>query len=264
MLSSTLKAGDPPSTLAVDGRWEHEQAPTYGTELVEVLRVVAVAGIGWGSVCVGLGSRLAMFVLRLTSPDDVRGVLSDDRFIIGRFTLSGTYNLAVIGAAVGVIGAASYIAVAPWLIGPTWFRRITVALTSAAIGGSATIHYDGIDFHALKPQALAIALFIALPFAYGLGVAILVDRIGRRDSWTRQGATAWVLPLLLLLLMAANPLIGLPPIVGVIIAVLLMARRQFQERIASSVTGTLVVRAFFLAIAVYSFYQLGRDLADFA
>ena len=46
---------------------EHEQAPTHGIELVEVLRVVAVAGIGWGSACVGLGSRLAMFVLRLTS-----------------------------------------------------------------------------------------------------------------------------------------------------------------------------------------------------
>ena len=252
------------STVAIDGRWDDEPTPTYGQELLELLRVVAVAGIGWGLVWVGLGSRLAMFLLRLTSPDDVRGVLSDDGFVIGRFTLSGTYNLAVVGAAIGVIGAASYLAVAPWLIGPTWFRRFTVALTSAAIGGSGTIHHDGIDFRALQPQSLAIGIFLALPFFFGLGLSTLVDRVGRRDSWTRRGATLWVLPLLLLLLTAANPLLGVPLTVGAIIAVLLPARRRFHQRIVASATGTVVVRAFFLAIAVYSFSLLGMDLADFA
>ena len=252
------------TTVAVDGRWDDAPTPTYLQELLEVLRVVMVAGVGWGLVCIGLGSRLAMFVLRLTSPDSVRGVLSDDGFIIGRFTLSGSYNLLVVGAAIGVIGAASYIAVAPWLIGPTWFRRLTVALTSAAIGGSGTIHYDGIDFQSLEPQWLAIALFIVLPFVFGLGLATIVDRLAQRDSWTRRGATAWVLPLLLLLVMAANPLVGVPPIIAAIIAVLLIVRRLLHQRITSSPALTFVARAFYFAIALYGFYALGNDLADFA
>lgn len=56
-------------------------------------------------VVVGVGSRLAMFVLRLTSPDNAHGVVNDDGFVIGQVTLSGTYNLLNLGAAVGVIGA---------------------------------------------------------------------------------------------------------------------------------------------------------------
>lgn len=252
------------STLAVDGRWDEEQTPTYLRELLEVLRVVGVVGMGWGLVCIGLGSRLAMFLLRVTSPDYVRGVRSDDDFIIGRFTLSGTYNLAVLGAAFGVIGAAAYVAVAPWLIGSPGFRRFTVALTSAAIGGSGTIHYDGIDFHVLKPQALALGLFLALPFLYGYGVALLVDKVAERDSWTRRGKTAWVLPLALLVLIVANPLWAFVPIVAAIIAVLLPVRRLFQRPIASSRAGTFAVRSFYFAIALYSFSLLGRDLADFA
>ena len=67
---------------------------------LEQLRVVTVAGIACGVVVVGLGSRLAMLMLRLTSPQRVRGVTSDDGFEIGRVTLGGTYNLMIVGAAV--------------------------------------------------------------------------------------------------------------------------------------------------------------------
>lgn len=253
-----------PSTVAVDGRWDDEPAPTYARELLEVLRVVGVAGIGWGFVGLGLGSRLAMFALRLTSPDSVRGTLSDDEFVIGRFTLAGTYNLAVLGGVVGVISAAAYLAVAPWLIGPTWFRRLTVALTGAAIGGSGLVHDDGIDFHALRPQWFAIALFLALPLVFALGLAIVVDRVAARDSWTRRGATAFVLPSVLFVLLTANPLVTAVPFVALVIAGLLPLRRLLHDRIVASPSGTLVARGFYLAIALYGFWKLAEDLADFA
>src|SRR6476660_3821704 len=95
--------------------------PSYPAELLETLRIVVVAGLSVGIVVIGLGSRLAMLLLRLTSPDSVIGVTSDDGFEIGRVTLAGTYNLLLIGATVGFIGAVAYVAVAPWLLGPTWF-----------------------------------------------------------------------------------------------------------------------------------------------
>src|SRR6188768_2008949 len=100
---------------------------------IETMRVIAVAGVFVGVVVVGLGSRIAMLVLRITSPDRVRGVVSDDGFEIGRVTLGGTYNLLVIGAAVGVIGACVYRLVRRWLIGPLWFRRATTGLAAAAV-----------------------------------------------------------------------------------------------------------------------------------
>jgi hypothetical protein len=70
--------------------------------------VVVMAGIPTGVVVAGVGSRLAMLLLRLTSSSSVGGVSSDDGFEIGRFTLGGTYNLLLLGAAVGVIGAVAY------------------------------------------------------------------------------------------------------------------------------------------------------------
>lgn len=68
------------------------------------LWVLIVAGIPTGVVVAGVGSRLAMLVLRSTSPEEVIGVTSDDGFEIGRFTLSGTYNLLMLGAVSAVIG----------------------------------------------------------------------------------------------------------------------------------------------------------------
>ena len=59
----------------------------------ETIRVIVVAGIPFG-VVVGVVSRLSMLLLRVTSPPRVIGMRSDDDFVIGRFTVSGTYNLA--------------------------------------------------------------------------------------------------------------------------------------------------------------------------
>jgi hypothetical protein len=165
-VSSGSSRSGPPSQVIDQKQWAgcpegmkpalvHGSRPTYVAELIELLRVLVVAGVSVGIVVIGLGSRLAMFALRLTSPDDVVGVVSDEGFLIGRITLSGTYNLLVIGAAVGVIGAAACVAVAPWLIGPNWFRRLTVGLTAGALVGSLLIHSDGKDFTALGPLWLA-------------------------------------------------------------------------------------------------------------
>lgn len=161
----------------------------------EALRVLIVGGIPAGALLVGVGSRLAMLVLRVTSPDRVRGVTSDDGFTIGRVTVDGTYNLLAIGAVVGIIGAFAYRMVAPWLIGPTWFRRFTTGAAAAAVAGSMLIHSDGIDFTLLKPTWLAIGLFIALPGLFGALIGVAIDSAGRDESWTTQGRRQWVLPL---------------------------------------------------------------------
>ena len=118
-----------------------------------------------------------MFILRITSPSTVRGVESDDGFTIGTVTLGGTYNLLLIGAVVGVIGACAYTLVAPWLIGPLWFRRLTTGAAAAVVAGSMLVHADGIDFNLLKPKWLAIGLFVALPGVFGVLIGASVDAV---------------------------------------------------------------------------------------
>ena len=149
------------------------------------------------------------------------GIQSDDDFTIGRFTLSGTYNLLVLGAAFGVIGAAVYQWVRPWLIGPQWFRYVTVGLACGAVVGSMLIHADGIDFRALTPTWLAIASVRrpAVPVRRR-------DRAGRwivstgTGSFARHGRARWIVagilavlfPLTLILLgIALLVLIGWVP-----------------------------------------------------
>jgi len=105
------------------------------TRVLEGLRVLVVAGIPVGVIVAGVGGRACMLLLRVTTGDDVDvdGLRSDDGFVIGRFTATGTYNLLLVGAVIGVIGAAAYRWVRPWLIGPAWFRHLTVATASGAV-----------------------------------------------------------------------------------------------------------------------------------
>lgn len=234
--------------------------PTYVQELLELLRILVVTGVSVGIVVIGLGSRLAMLLLRLTSSDSVIGVTSDDGFEIGRVTLAGTHNLMVIGAAVGFIGAVAYVAVAPWLVGPTWFRRFTVGVTAGVFVGAMLIHSDGIDFHLLGPLWLAVTLFIALPVAVGVALAVVADAVAAPGSWTARGRWRWALPLALLAVTPQALVIIVP--MALIAAGLLVLRRLLLTPLRSSAVATLGVRAAFLAIPVAGSLSLGEVLTE--
>ena len=227
------------------------------------MRVLVVAGIPVGVVVAGIGSRLAMLLLRLTSSDAVRGIQSDDDFTIGRFTLAGTYNLLVLGAAVGIIGAAAYQWVRPWLLGPWWFRRLTIALGSAAVVGSLLVHADGIDFRVLKPTWLAIGLFIALPGLFGLTIGPAVDRVERPGSWTARGRKRWVIPIALVGLFP--PTLFVLGVATTILAVWLLIREFGSvERLGASTGYGLVARALWLIVATLGLVALVNDVTAIA
>ncbi len=236
--------------------------PTYGQELLELLRITVVAGVSVGILVIGPGSRLAMFVLRHTSPDYVVGMTSDDGFRIGQVTLSGTYQLLALGAVVGVIGALAYVAVAPWLIGPGWFRRLTVGVTAGALVGAMVIVPGGIDFTFLEPTWLAVAFFVGLPVVSGIVLTLAVDLVAAPESWTARGRTAWLLPVILLVLVPPAALALAP--VFLVVAGLLPLRRSFLEPLLGARVGRLAVRGAFLVIPVLSFIALGQDLAELA
>lgn len=244
-----------------DGGQPVASAGDLAPQVAEELRVLVVAGMATGVLVAGLGGRLAMLLLRLTSPAPVKGLVSDDGFVIGRVTLSGTYNLAMLGGLVGVIGAAAYQWVRPWLLGPGWLRSVTVALASGAVVGSMLIHADGIDFTRLKPTWLALTLFVTLPAVFALSVARAVDAVEQPGSWTRQGRRRWILPLVVL---AVVPLAGVALLVAApVVAGWALVRSRAPIRVARANRAVgVAVRAGWLGVASVGLLALGRDVAD--
>ncbi len=234
---------------------------TTTAAIIETSRVVIVAGVTYGAIVAGIGSRLAMLFLRLTSPQQVIGMRSDDDFVIGRFTLAGTYNLLVLGAAVGIVGAGAYLLVASRLLGPVWFRHLTVGLACAAVVGSMLVHARGIDFTRLKPKWLAIGLFVALPGLFGTFIGPTVNAVRRTHSWTARGRRRWLLPTVAI---ACFP----PAIPVVIVAVAVVSgltvvgTSDSLSRARSTRAFTLSIRAAWLTIAVAGFAALVNDIGQ--
>jgi hypothetical protein len=149
-----------------------------------VLRAVgagAVAGTAAGFLWGGIGGRLAMRLLFLTSDDRVRGLTSDDGFEIGRFSADSIF-LLVSMSVLGAIGGAAFGVLRRFLRGQLWLVAPAVALAVAAAGGGAIVEAEGIDFRVLEPLWLAIGLFVFLPGAWGATVAITTDHFMQSGS----------------------------------------------------------------------------------
>ena len=240
----------------VDGTGGRVSRRRVGLEqTVRVLSATIIIGAATGAVIGGLGGRLAMRILFLTSDDAVKGLTSDDGFEIGRFTLGDTAGLVVVTAVIGVIAALLLLVAWPFV---SRFGRTTVPLMAVlygVVGGALMVHTDGVDFTVLEPAALAIALFVAICAAFGAVVAHLVGRAAAVDGWPR--ARGWWLlgpPLLLLLF---------PPIL--VVAAVATATNQAGAAVSPDDGWWRTVRAgallAMLALFVVGAVDLARDTA---
>ena len=228
--------------------------PSYRAELASTLWVVTVAGL-IASLAIGVMLRVGMLVLRLVSDPQVSGLVSDDGFEIGRVTVAGTFNLFMLGGGLGYIGAAAYLAVAPWLMGPPWARVATVGVAAMVIGGAVLIHRDGVDFTALDTRA-AVVIFLLVPLGSGLVIVpvtrAVAGRVGRWPAWLPLLAVGYPVSLLAL------------AVVALVVAVLLPIRRALLARIWARPWARRLTRAAFAAIPVVGAAALAADLHDLA
>jgi hypothetical protein len=156
--------------------------------------VIVLAGLGLGIVVGGVLGRLAMYVLARLNPE-ATGLVSDDGFVMGQFTLSGTLNLLLVGALLGGFGGLVYAAARHLTFGPHWWRVLSVALGAGLPVGALIVHPGGVDFTLLQPVRLSVALFVAIPALYGVLLTVLVEpRIAPPPaSWGRLEALRWLL-----------------------------------------------------------------------
>lgn len=202
----------------------------------------AAAGGAGGMLAGGIGGRLAMLLLRLTSPDYIRGIESDDGFEMGIASLA-TFNLifttGLLGAVAGlfVVLALTFM---PWSWAPfAW------AVPGATIGGAALIHSDGVDFSLVQPHWLGVGLFVAIPAA-GLACIALFIRLWESWWWKDRRRTA-------IAALCALPLVIVFPVpLAVLVGGALWALLSRHEAIRALPQTTLAQRAATVAFAAVS------------
>jgi hypothetical protein len=136
---------------------------------------------------------------------------------------------------------------------------LTLASAAGAVVGSMLVHADGIDFVVLTPTWLAVSLFVALPAAFAVGIAVAVERVRRADSWTAQGRTRWLLPLLLLL--PFPPAWFVTGIAAAVLVVWVVVRDTEAVRsIGANRWVGLAIRGVWLAVAILGLVTLLSDI----
>jgi hypothetical protein len=228
-----------------------DRGTTLRADLADAARVLAiltVVGAACGAFVVGVLARLAMFLLAVLNPE-ATGRISDDGFRMGQFTLSGSAQLMASGLQFGIIGVAFYVAVRGLMIGPPWFRLVSVSLGPAVVVGAMLVHTDGVDFQVLQPVWLAVALFIALPGVFVALLHLLGEGAVRRWQPPRAVVVLGLLPWVLLF-----------PVTVLMIAVFL-GLRALRHR---SAWPAWILRAGLAAVFVWAVLDLRADLIALA
>jgi hypothetical protein len=157
----------------------------------------AAAGLVWG----GIGGRIAMRVVFLTSDERVRGLESSDGFEIGKFS-NATMFLLIAMTIVGGFAGFGVGIIRMVTSGPTWAVAIGTSLATAMFMGAIIVNPDSVDFRILDPLVLTVGLFVLIPGLWGATVVVVTERLLRSDHsrgfpplvhrryW---GATGWIL-----------------------------------------------------------------------
>lgn len=133
----------------------------------------ACAGGLGGLLVGGVGGRLAMLLLRFTTDTSIKGIESDDGFLMGRFDLSSTISLLAVCTVLGSLGGLIAVFGRPFF--PRRYVWIGWPLAAGAIVGSIIVKSDGVDFTLLEPKLLAILMFIAIPAIGALLITWLIE-----------------------------------------------------------------------------------------
>ena len=240
---------------AVESIDDERLTGTAARDALTRLAVGTAVGCAAGALIGGVGGRLAMLLLRVTSDSSLTGLRTDDDFRIGSFTTDTVFLVAITAVAGAALGAA-YVAVRRWL--PRHHRPVVAAVMLGAIGGAAVIEPGGVDFTLLDPLWLAVVLFIALPAAFGAALAWGVERLIPAASARR--------PHVLVLLVALLPVVPFVPVAAVVVLGALgwaaLRRWPAAGRLWWSAPVTVAGRAVGVGATAFAAILLAQDVAE--
>lgn len=228
--------------------------PWWMRDLRRVAAVTTAGGIV-GLVVVGVGSRLAMFVIAALNPQ-LHGRISDDGFVMGRFDLAATASLVGFSVVVGVVGGLLLLALRQLRFGPDWADTTALVVGPAVVAAALLVHPEGIDFTVPEPRSLPIALFTGLPLLASYALVGLGEAGLDRSSWFRKGSRWRALP-------AVGVVVVGPLLVLVLVAAGARAVHQTSDT-GEAILGHPVVlwtgRVLVTAVFVVALVDLVRDV----
>ena len=245
-----LEAQRPPGSARAPTTRPRDPLATEPPSVPHALGVLAsgnLAGLIAGLIAGGIGSRLAMRVLALTSPD-ARGTITEADEVVGRITLDGTLFLLMAGAALGMAGGLAYVAIRRWL--PSRGAALAFGLLMLALSGGLLVDPDNIDFAILDPAWLAITMFALLPILFGLMIVPLQAMLEPLLTKSRSGP---VTALILAACLAPLAVGGIFSLVLVILvaAVFLVARSDTMREAWDTTTVDIYGRAVLGATGIF-------------
>ena len=138
------------------------------------LRAGVIGGAVAGAVLGGVGGRIAMRIVALTN-EPANGVRTEFGATVGQITVSGTVTLTTLTMLAGVIGGLLYIAIRRWLPASGVVRGLVFGVLM--VFGPGFIAIGETDLQIFRPALPIFAMFAALELLYGVGVALIADRL---------------------------------------------------------------------------------------
>ncbi|HLE39003.1 MAG TPA: hypothetical protein VJA44_05050 [Acidimicrobiia bacterium] len=226
-----------------------------------------IAGLLWG----GIGGRIAMRIIFLTSNPAFAGLQSDDDFTIGQISAASMFLVVVTTIGGAALGAMATVLRSLLRTG-TAVAAGAFAVAAAAFFGGAIVHTDGIDFRLLDPLALTVGLFVFLPAAWAGTTIVLVDRFLRPGGWSSRipgGLVVLVGGLTALVLVALGGALVRDPLSLVVLgvagigglAVASVAIRKGEPATTARTAAHWAVWCILGALTVFGTIDLARDVA---
>lgn len=222
------------------------------------LGVAAASGAFGGFVVGGIGGRLAMFLLRVTSDPGLRGLPTDDDFTIGVVSAE-TVFLLVATTVMGAAGGVSYLMLRIWV--PRRWRILTATALGGTLGGAMIIRPNGIDFTLLDPRWLAVAMFVAIPAIGAAVIGIVAERLLAAGS-SVPSHERWLLGLAPFVAVAT---LGPTALVIVLLALAIAIFGRLVPELSRAITAratAIAARVVLLVIGAGATVVLVRDITE--
>ena len=208
-----------------------------------------VASLVSGVVMLGAGGRLAMRLLAITAGDAAQGRVTEADQVVGEITLEGTIGfMAFFGLIAGFVLGMVYMLVRRWLPKGRWGGLVYGSLLLILFATRADpLRPGNEDFDIVGPGWLAVLVFVALGWAYGMLVAAIAGRFSRwlPEITKDRQVIAHYTPLLLLGLLW----LFLVPLAFAAVAALLVTRVEGLDKVMAGRGLMVVGRAIGLAAA---------------
>jgi hypothetical protein len=152
--------------------------------------VAVAAGLVAGVLAAGVGGRLVMRLLAVTSPEG-KGSLTEAGEIVGEITLGGTLGFIFFtGLFAGLISGALYALVRPVLPAGHVGGAVLGALLLILVGTTLEpLRSDNFDFNLVGPDWLAVLGFSVIALVQGMLVVALASRWGSAPGGATSRAT---------------------------------------------------------------------------